>query len=414
MLVVGDVYQFRWPETGIEMTLERLTEHRDGIIAEITVAVTIGETPGLLHYARLNLLSTSTRAQLQKTLSGRMDSVAWGTALEQVCLMTVARYRTGEPVVDLREVDLEQANRWRVRPFIEDDAATIIFGDGGVGKSLFAMAIAVTMASGVSVLGELIGERGPVLYLDWEADAQTHAERLAALCFGAHLFDPPPVHYRRMVASLAESAPLIRKDVAQLGAQLVIVDSLGAAKSDEPEGAQASISLFRAGRSFGVPWLGIDHIAKASAGSLSKPGSRPFGSTYTHNLARLTWSLEQADEQLPDGYELAVTNQKRNNGKLLGRRGYRVTVRTSTDGERLTGAQFSAIDVRSTVGLMKTLPLADRIYADLLRHPLSNAELYDEFPDEPKATIRARLKDLRDRGRVIQVAHERWGVVANG
>lgn len=407
--VVGDVYQFRWPETGVEMTLERLTEHKDGITAEITVALTTGETPGLLHFARLNLLSTPTRAQVQKALTARVDHIAWGTALEQVCLMAVDRYRTGDPVIDLREVDLTQATRWRIRPYVEDMAATILFADGGTGKSLFGLALATTQASGKPVLGELIGEPGPVMYLDWESDESTHAERLAAICKGAGIKDAPAIYYRRMVASLKESAPLVRKDIARLKIKLVIVDSLGAAKGSEPEGADASLGLFTAARSFGVPWIGIDHISKAQNGQVTAGRARPYGSAYTHNLARLTWSLEQADEQEPEGFAVALTNHKRNNGKLLGRKAYRVRMLTTTDGERLSSVQFAGVDVREVKELASKLPLGERILAQLLHGPLSYADLYERFPEEKDNVIRARMKDLKDGGRVILVDATRWG-----
>lgn len=410
LTVVGDVYQFAWPQTGVEITLDRLTEAKDGITAEITASVNLGATPGLLHYARLNLLSTQTRATVAKALSGRLDTVDWGAALEQVCLMTVSRYRTGEPVIDLREVNLEQANRWRIRPFVEDDAATILFADGGVGKSLFALALGVTQATGRSVLGELIGDPGPVLYLDWEADEVTHAERLAAICAGGGIYDGlHAVLYRRMVASLKESAPYVRRDIAQHGVKLVIVDSLGAAKGGEPEGADSSIALFSAARSFGTPWIGIDHITKSATSPTSGKG-RPYGSTYTHNLARLTWSLEQADEQTAEGFAVALTNHKRNNGRLLQRQAFRVTLENVPGTDRLLCVQYQAIDVRREASLSNKLPLADRILAALLRGARSNQELYEELPEEGEASIRARVKELRERGKVIQLQDHRWGL----
>jgi RecA-family ATPase len=79
---------------------------------------------------------------------------------------------------------------------------------GGTGKSFFGLALGVTQATGWPVLGELDGEPGPVLYLDWEADEGTHAERLAAITLGADVPEAPAIYYRRMVASLKESAPM--------------------------------------------------------------------------------------------------------------------------------------------------------------------------------------------------------------
>jgi hypothetical protein len=110
LVVVGDVYQFIWPVTGIEMTMDRIQEAKDGIQTEITIARTLGGGSGLLHYARLNLLSTVTRGQLVKTLHARADDIDWTGALEQACLLAVSRYRTGEPVIDLREVNLNSTH----------------------------------------------------------------------------------------------------------------------------------------------------------------------------------------------------------------------------------------------------------------------------------------------------------------
>lgn len=413
LTVVGDVYQLVWPESGIEMTMDRLAESKDGIQSEITVALTFGPTPGLLHYAKLNLLSTQTRGTLVKTLSSRSSIVDWGTALEQACLLVVSRYRTGEPVIDLREVDLTQATRWRIRPFVEDAAATILFADGGSGKSLFALALGVTQATGHPVLGELIGEPGAVLYLDWEADEVTHAERLAAVVEGAKIREGVlPVLYRRMVASLKEAAPYVRRDIAQHHVKLVIVDSLGAAKGGEPEGADSSIALFSAARSFGVPWIGIDHVTKAASSPTSGKG-RPYGSTYTHNLARLTWSLEQADEQTDTGFAVALTNHKRNNGRTLPRQAYRITMANYPESERLQCVHFEPVNIKTETGLVEKLPLHERILAHLQRRPLpvTYAELYEQFPGEDKAVIRSRMNDLKNKGKVIQVPGERWGLI---
>ncbi len=410
LTVVGDVYQFCWPVTGVEMTIDRLSEAKEGLQSEVTVAQTLGDTPGLLHYARLNLLSTTTRASLVKALGARAEGIDWAAALEQACLLTVSRYRLGEPVIDLRTVDLNGGTHWRIRPFVEEAAATILFADGGTGKSLFGLALGVTQATGEPVLGELSGDKGPVLYLDWEADEDTHAERLAAICAGAQLTEPPAIYYRRMTASLKESVPYVRRDIAQLGIKLVIVDSLGAAKGGEPEGADSSIALFGAARSFGTPWIGIDHITKAASSPTSGKG-RPYGSTYTHNLARLTWSLEQADEQNADGFAVALTNHKRNNGRLLPRQGYQVTLDVEDATDRLRCVHFKPIDAKKDAGLASKLPLGERIVAALNRGARSNQELYEEFPTEDSAVIRARLKDLRDKGRVIAVPDDRWGLV---
>ncbi len=411
LTVVGDVYQFAWTETGVAMTMDRLAEAKDGIQSEITVALTLGERPGLLHYARLNLLSTQTRSALVKALMARAEGIDWAAALEQACLLAVTRYRTGEPVIDLRTVDLDNATRWRIRPFVEDAAATILFADGGTGKSLFGLALGVTQATGKPVLGQLVGEPGAVLYLDWEADEVTHAERLDAICHGAQIKDGiEAVLYRRMVASLKESISNVRRDIAQHQIKLVIVDSLGAAKGGEPEGADSSIALFTAARSFGCPWIGIDHITKAATSPTSGKG-RPYGSTYTHNLARLTWSLEQADQQNDQGFSVALTNHKRNNGRLLPRQSFSVILENIPETDRLRCVRFTSIDAKKDAGLAAKLPLKERIVAAMMRGATTNKDLYEALPDEDENQIRARLRELRQDAKIIDLDAHRFGLI---
>jgi hypothetical protein len=79
--------------------------------------------------------------------------------------------------------------------------------------------------------------------------------------------------------------------------------------------------------------------------------------------------------------------------------------------DRLRAVRFTPIDVRSNAGLVNTLPLKDRLITALNRGARSNKDLYQEFPDDSEASIRARLKDLKDSGRVIQVPPDRWGLV---
>lgn len=331
---LGDTYAFHWIDAQIDLVMDRLHESRGGdLTAEVEVRCHRDETNQLLHHARLNLISTRSRQEIIRSLAGRIpeSEFQWSDALEQACFKAIQRWREGDPVVDLRCVQLRTGSRFLLEPYIEYAGPTVLFADGGVGKSLFGMAIAVSIASGVPTVGNAPADVRPALYLDWEADDDTHARRMRAICAGMNVdVTEARVHYRRQYASLAEAAPHIRKQIAELGIGFVVIDSLGAARGGEPESADSTIRLFNAARSLMVPWLGIDHIGKADAAT-GQAAAKPFGSIYTHHLSRLTWAGEKVEDFGNGHLIIALSNQKVNNGRPLGRRGYDVEFREDAD-----------------------------------------------------------------------------------
>ena len=74
--------------------------------------------------------------------------------------------------------------RYLLKDLILAAYVTLLYGDGGVAKSLLALALAVAVAGGS---GKWLGrevERCPVLYVDFELDAEEQARRVHHLCRG--------------------------------------------------------------------------------------------------------------------------------------------------------------------------------------------------------------------------------------
>ena len=70
---------------------------------------------------------------------------------------------------------------WHVPDLLPANTATLLFGDGGTGKSLLALQLAVSTALGRSWLEQPV-RRGPVLYVGAEDDRDEMHRRLAAIC----------------------------------------------------------------------------------------------------------------------------------------------------------------------------------------------------------------------------------------
>ena len=320
-----DVYRFEWAEEQVALVFERFAEQRGGgLRCELIVTTSRPPNAGLLFQGLCNLLTSN--GQLIRKLETRMPGLDWDGLLTQAAAITLRRYREGSPLVDLATEPTEVPSRYLLPPFVARDGATVWAADGGTGKSVLALAAALSVASALPLLNAYPHQVGPVLYLDWEADEETHRERLWALWRELDTGVPPPlesIHYVYQTASLHELATTLRRRVAETGAVLVVIDSLGLARGGAPEDAEATIRTFRAIRSLGVPALCIDHVSKAQREGHVKRKTA-IGSIYTRNSARLVWVVEKAQQEGAADSTVAFTVDKFNFGKLPRRRGFRL------------------------------------------------------------------------------------------
>ena len=404
-----DGYVLTWPDSGVAVEVERLTEGDNGPTCELTFYDIRGQAK-LLFFTRLNLLYANGVSGVVKTLASRRSNMDWHGVMEQMTFLVIDHYRKGEPVIDLRAVPQRTATRWILEPYLEVDSPTVLFADGGIGKSTLALAMAVQVAGNMErLVGRMHGLSGPVVYYDWESDPAIHAERFRAICAGVDLEDKqPPVYYRRMVASLPEAAASMRKDVEKYKAVLAIVDSMGAARGGEPESADSTIRLFNAARSLGVAWLGVDHVTKNGSEGGAK---KPFGSAFTHNLARVTWGMERTKEAGEDGSSVVcLTNHKANHGRLQ----RPVTMRLHYlhgDDEELLAVYFRPEELNNTE-FADRAPLRERIMTDLTQGSRTLEELADDLGVK-RENLRPRLYEMKREGKVVSLADRRWGLAAN-
>jgi RecA-family ATPase len=104
--------------------------------------------------------------------------------------MKALKARTAPPVYDIRPVRLKPEHfppatrfdgkpvpprRWLVPGWVPMNTVTLLSGDGGVGKSLLALQLAVATATGRAWLGRPLDEHGPVFFATAEDDeAELH------------------------------------------------------------------------------------------------------------------------------------------------------------------------------------------------------------------------------------------------
>lgn len=353
-----DSYRFIWKDEGLDVLVDRLHEEKDGLKCELTISTSRPPTPGLLREGNFNLSAAPTRAQWVNALKERAPDNDWYAIFEFICAKARRRWRDGEPMVDLANVVVSPDLPYLAHPLVVEGAASVLFADGGSGKSLIALAVAISVATGREIIPGIMPLRcGPVIYWDWEWGEESHAERVQAICAGADMEMPPNMlFYQHEMASVMEAAPRMRKRVAETGAVFVVVDSLGFARGGDANSQELTVRMFSAFRTLGVPVLCIDHVTKSKE---DKTPTHSFGSAYTYNAARLMWRMDAAKEEGKNDFYCALVNTKTNR-KFQKPRGIKVLVTTDED-ERLLTVNFESTDINEIPGLNRALSLRDQI-----------------------------------------------------
>lgn len=404
------IYSVAWDapeEVRLEFDL-LTTDRRSGEThAELTVFLTDPASAALfgrqLHRARVNLLSTTGRTTLAKYLAQRDPaSHDWPTLLEEAMQQVLTLYRAGEPAILLRDApDAVGAGAPLVAPLLAGDGATILFGDGGTGKSYLALALAASLHTGRELVDGLPpSSTRRVGYLDWEWSAAVHRRRLAALWPDDEL---PDLVYVACRQPLREERDRLRRIIRDHGLEYLVIDSIALAAGGEPESAEVATGFFGALRSLGLDALCVAHVTNAAA----KGGAeRPFGSAYWHNSARATWYVKGQEDPPPGSLTLGLYQRKVNDGPRGAPFGLELTFTAET-------TRIRRSDVRDVPDLAAELPVAARMARALAGGSMTLHELAEEV----NASIEAvRMAAKRGDGRRF-VSHAgpdgiyRWGLL---
>src|SRR5262245_20483225 len=380
---LGDSIFIVWPgERTLEFT--RIVEARETVSAELCV-VDQGQT---LHWARINMMSTQSRNTLAKGLEDTLPGVPWKTIVEDSCRMVVQHLRRGEPSVAV-EPRKPREGRYLVNPYIPAGEVTVLYGDGGAGKSLLALSLAVAGLLGHPLTPQWrVGNLERVLYLDWESDAETHGERLHGLTHRRELVQKGAILHRRLWRPLTDTIDVVRMDADKHQADLVICDSLGAACGSEPESADAAVRTMMALRSLRGTKLVIAHVSKTSA-ELAR--SRPYGSVYVANLARSLVEARRIEVAEDNLLTIGLYHRKTNVGQFG--RATAITFRWDDD---------ESIAVMTGRPDMVSDSVPARILDALLHGHKTAAAMAEELSISP-GQVRAALSRLADAQRVVRL-----------
>jgi hypothetical protein len=149
--------------------------------------------------------------------------------------------------VRFSEMKLPGPRRYLLKDLVLAAYVTLLYGDGGVAKSLLALALAVGVSGGSKKwLGRGV-ENCPVLYVDFELDGEEQARRVHQLCRGQGLDTPPDnLLYMSALGHTAKEAFAAALEACkEHGVGLMVVDSLGPALQGDAEAARDVIGFFQ-------------------------------------------------------------------------------------------------------------------------------------------------------------------------
>ncbi|BCA56692.1 hypothetical protein W02_38320 [Nitrospira sp. KM1] len=341
-----NVSSFKW---GARFTFDRLSEKYGSEKAELSVFL-LGEP--VMPCKAIGLTSEGTQKQIAKALTESIPSVPWKDLLQNACAMVLQSKRTGRPAVKLTRFTQVEPFTYSVNPLIVRRKPVIIYGDGGQGKSSFALLLAAMVSTGQTIAG-IRALQGRSLFLDWEDDEEVHARRLQALIAGHPELSDAEIDYLPCEEPLVRMIyPLVRRIQAD-GITFVVIDSLMAASGGDASSETVS-KFFDAVRLLKTETLLLGHVPKTLAEG--QEAQSVYGSVFNKNRARSTWEFKREQELGADTAVIGLFHRKSNHT----RRHHPIGL-TMTQDEACSVIRFEACDLRETAELANALPVASRI-----------------------------------------------------
>tara|TARA_Y100000310_G_scaffold3125_1_gene4061 strand:+ start:219 stop:1607 length:1389 start_codon:yes stop_codon:yes gene_type:complete len=417
----SEFYIVTWAEGsdyhGVSMEFKRFRKNQDGD-PRPQVDIKLKGRSRPIHEDRINLTSSRTQNTVANSCFGKFPHIKWGSAIQDACTVVKNLYQSGEPVVDLSEMEEPEGAQYLIDPLLAMNNTNLFYGNGGLGKSWIALYLAALVASGEARNG-FNPEPSEVLYLDYESDNRDMKKRFSAICRGLGVSEPHFM-YRRMSQSIPDDQERLMEIIGERNVAFVIIDSAAPATGGKPEEAGITNAYFNALRSMEVTSLTIAHVSKEGAGD--HKNSNPFGSIFWRNLPRNVWEVSQGNTFTKEIKEFGLYQTKLNIGAGDDPIGLRFTFDDPKDAKKVIAERINVMD---NADLSKRAWLHERIEAyikkqrkEITARPFVGveiSELDEEFPDEKVGiSISGQNKFLRDKKKpekFVQVKHGRWDLL---
>lgn len=300
----------RRPE--VWLTFDQFRLDKGKLQAEIMVESYLGLRP---IRTVLALQSESARTELRRACEDLIPGGKgyWKVRIDSACWHVIDGYRAGEAPISLTGQPSAHHRKWFVDRWIPWGVPTILYGDGGSGKSLMALALAAHALRGMPFGGDPNWRLTPiqgVLIADWEDSAEEFNDRLGGLCAGLGHPVPANVVYKRMQGPLRDGAADLRSLILKHDLDLVIIDSGSVAAGGELESSETALAFADILRALSATTLVTAHVPWSQTEVDGR--RRPFGSIFFRNAFRSLIELRASSDDTTPGLQVTCRLEKAN------------------------------------------------------------------------------------------------------
>tara|TARA_Y100000310_G_C20676829_1_gene813574 strand:- start:968 stop:2197 length:1230 start_codon:yes stop_codon:yes gene_type:complete len=389
---------FRWTDTGIEISLERLREHHDSVSAEFWCTQNGDKRDHLYGGVRYNLVTPAGRNSIAKALAQRRNGADWAGMVEQVSIYALSTYRKQDDITHIGDLSHGTDLQFLLNPVLPLGVSTLLYGFGDIGKTTLAYMWALSVQMGHPCLG-LVPQQANVLLLDWETNREIADGAVQSLHAGMNMEGTPHFAYLRCRRPLTEFAESVRAHVEALNIGLVIVDSFTKACGGERETKENALPTLAAIDMLDTTNLIITHRPKGEGSKAA------YGSIYVENDVRNAFRVE--GERTEGGATIGLIHHKHNLMAPLAPIGYKLAW------DKLLGTSICTYDAQSIQGVVTRLSVNTQIITLLKDGPLPVVDIIDSIGRGRQTQIRNRLSDLKRAERIILLPDNRWGLASS-
>lgn len=401
--IEGTKYIVEWDE-GVKVECSELYRHSNKHIeADIAIYDYAELNGGLLIDGQRPFITKTWRSVISdlEDVSMRED---WRQRLQQVSRLVKKSFLAGDPAIALGSMPAPPPTKEIIEGVLWQGTPAIIYGAGGIGKSIFGLQLIQGLHSGISVAGQPMPQIN-AMWLDWETSKPLaywrNAEILNARNMELGSWPDPDrpessrthmVFYKEMVGSLSDNVETLAEEIERFNIGVLLIDSAIPACGGEAEATKPSQDFFTALRAIkprdrDLSALIIAHVTKESA-STKKPNATPFGSTVWKDRARDTFELIASQQKESNYTDFALHHRKSNMGKIRREKGYRVTW--------ADGITIEDIDIRKNNELRQTLTIAEQAKFHIQENGALSAEELSDLTGELKKSITEALSKSSD------------------
>jgi biotin operon repressor len=193
-----------------------------------------------------------------------------------------------------------------------------------------------------------------------------------------------------MDAPLAQITEAIKDRVAELGIDILVIDSAGVACEGSPSDAEAANGVWQALRA-------LPRVTPILIGHNNKAGDDrwPLGSIVWHNGCRASWFISTPGEDVGGSFALTLTKKKWNLKGTEASEQYEYVVTTDPAVSRTSVTRRTVQQLKPPVGLRII-----SLLKEAPRRELSRDALREALDDCSPEAVKKAVQRLRDDGQV--------------